>query len=430
MQTAQKPDIVLKRAIAASIVGNTLEWYDFFLYATAAALVFGDVFFPVGTDPLMNTLASFAGYAVGFAARPLGGLIFGHVGDRVGRKASLFWTLAIMGISTFLIGLLPSYARIGIAAPAALVVLRILQGIAAGGEWGGGVLLITENASRKRAGFFGALSQTGVGLGFVLSSFAFYLARQLSPEDFMNWGWRLPFLVSIAIFAVGIYIRLRVNETSDFAHAETVQGVDHAPLATVLREHPKELLVGIGARLAETCGSHLFVTFALAFGKVVGVPVDILVLGVTLGMLVDSLMMPVFGWLSDLFGRRRVYAGGAVAMALFAYPFFLLLSSGSTPLVLLAFVLGNGLCHAAMIGVQPAMFSELFPARVRYSGLAMAHEVSSLVVGLSPVIATALYAHYRDPVPVAGFLVGVCAISLLALAILPMRPRADRDCSA
>lgn len=419
MQTAPSEPVrkrALTRAIAASVVGNTLEWYDFFLYATAAALVFGDLFFPVGTDPLINTLVSFAGYAVGFAARPLGGLVFGHVGDRYGRKASLFWTLAIMGLATFLIGLLPTYAQIGLWAPAALVALRVLQGVAAGGEWGGGVLLITENAPAGREGVFGALSQTGVGLGFVLSTFAFYLAGLLPQEDFLSWGWRVPFLVSISIFAVGLFIRFRVSETADFSEARA-EAPKHPPLVEVMRRHPREVIVGIGARLAETCGSHLFVTFALAYGKAVGVAVDTLVLGVTLGMLVDSLMMPVFGALSDRFGRRPIYAFGAVAMAVFAYPFFLMLNSGSNALILLAFVIGNGVCHAAMIGVQPAMFSEMFSARVRYSGLAIAHEVSSLIVGFSPLIATALYAHYRNPVPVALFLVAVCLTSIAALLL-------------
>lgn len=417
----------LNRAIAASIVGNTLEWYDFFLYATAAALVFGDLFFPVGTDPLINTLVSFGGYAVGFAARPLGGLIFGHIGDRYGRKTSLFWTLAIMGLATFMIGLLPTFAQIGLWAPLALIALRVLQGIAAGGEWGGGVLLITENAPRGREGLFGALSQTGVGLGFVLSTFAFYLADLLPHDEFVRWGWRVPFLVSITIFAVGLFIRFRVSETPDFKEAEA-EGPQHAPLLEVIREYPREMVVGIGARLAETCGSHLFITFALAYGKAVGAPVDVLVLGVTIGMLADSLMMPVFGGLSDRFGRRAIYMFGALAMATFAYPFFLMLESGSTNLILLAFIIGNGICHAAMVGVQPAMFSEMFSARVRYSGLAIAHEVSSLVVGLSPLIATALYAHYRSPTPVAIFLAAVCLISTSAL-LLWRSPKTAGDLS-
>lgn len=410
------PHRQLTRAIVASMVGNTLEWYDFFLYGTAAALVFGQLFFPVGQDPLINTLVSFAGYAVGFAARPFGGLVFGHIGDRYGRKASLFWTLTIMGLATFAIGLLPTYAQVGIWAPILLVALRVMQGVAAGGEWGGGVLLITENAPEGRRGMFGALSQSGVGLGFVFSTLAFYLAQRLSPDDFMTWGWRIPFLISITIFAVGLFIRFRMSETSAFEQLGS-EHHEHSPLLEVLRRHPREMLVGIGARLAETCGSHLFITFSLTYGHAVGVPVQTLILSVTLAMLVDSAMMPVFGALSDRIGRRPVYLFGVVAMALFAYPFFAMLGSPSTLIVVLAFVIGNGVCHAAMIGVQPALFSELFSAEVRYSGLAIAHEVSSLVVGFSPLIATALYSHYRSPVPVAVFLVTVCLISGAALAV-------------
>jgi MFS family permease len=414
MQTPGKPPLF--RAVAASVVGNTLEWYDFFLYATASALIFGELFFPVGADPLINTLVSFAGYAVGFAARPLGGLIFGHVGDRYGRKTSLFWTLAIMGMATFLIGVLPTFATIGIWAPILLVTLRIFQGVAAGGEWGGGVLLITENAPKGREGMFGALSQTGVGLGFVLSTLAFFLAGLMPRADFLAWGWRLPFLVSISVFAVGLFIRFRVAESADFKQVAT-EKKHHSPLVDVVRRHPRELLVGIGARLGETCGSHLFVTFALAYGKTVGVAVETLMLGVTLGMLSDSLMMPVFGALSDRFGRRTVYLAGAVAMALFAWPFFHMIDSGSTALVLTAFVVGNGLCHSSMSGVQPAMFSEMFSAEVRYSGLAMAHEVSSLVVGFAPLIATGLYAYYRSPIPVALLLAAICCVSIAALLV-------------
>jgi MFS family permease len=410
----------LRRAVIASVVGNTLEWYDFFLYGTAAALVFGRLFFPAGTDPMVGTLAAFAGYAIGFIARPLGGLVFGHLGDRQGRKVALVWTLSIMGFATFAIGLLPVYATAGIWAPVLLVALRLLQGVAAGGEWGGAVLMTTENAPAGRRGFYGAWSQVGVGGGFILSALVFYLVQQLPEADFLAWGWRIPFLLSVAIFGVGIYIRFSVQESRDFQEAAERTGVPHQPILELFRRHPREMLVGIGARLAEMGGSHLMIVFSLAYGKFVGAPTDVLLLGVALAMAADAGMMLVFGALSDRYGRRRIYLFGIVTMAAFGYPFFLMIASQSTALILLALLVGNGVCHAAMIGVQPALFTELFPTELRYSGLAVAHEVSSVVVGAAPLIATALFAHYQSAVPVAIYLAVLCLLS--AISVLCARP--------
>jgi len=408
----------LRRAIIASLAGNMLEWYDFFLFGTAAALVFNKLFFPAA-DPTASLLAAFSVYAVGFAARPIGGLIFGHVGDRHGRKVSLVWTLSIMGVATFAIGLLPSFEQAGMLAPALLVALRLLQGIAAGGEWGGGVLMITENAPAHRRGFLGAWSQVGVGLGFVLASFAFYLARQLPEADFFAWGWRLPFLASILIFLVGVFIRLRISETA--RHLDGEQPSHAAPILRLLRDYPRAILSGVGIRLAENGGSHLLITFSLAYGVTVGAPADAMLVGVMLGMIADSVMMPVYGALSDRLGRRAVYMGGIIALGLFGYPFLRLLESGSPALIIAAFVIGNGLCHAAMIGVQPALFSEMFEGEVRYSGLAFVHEVSSVIVGFGPLIATALFAHYHSAVPIALYLGLLCLLSAVALLAGPGR---------
>jgi MFS family permease len=402
----------LRRAILASLAGNMLEWYDFFLFGTAAALVFNRLFFPAA-DPTAALLAAFSVYAVGFAARPIGGLIFGHVGDRHGRKVSLVWTLSIMGVATFAIGLLPSYEQAGMLAPALLVALRLLQGIAAGGEWGGGVLMITENAPADRRGFLGAWSQVGVGLGFVLASLAFFLARRMPEADFLAWGWRLPFLASILIFLVGVFIRLRISETA--RHLEEGRGSHAAPILRLLRRYPRAILTGVGIRLAENGGSHLLITFSLAYGVTVGAPADALLVGVMLGMIADSAMMPVFGALSDRIGRRAVYLAGVIGLALFGYPFLRMLDSGAPAMIVAAFVIGNGLCHAAMIGVQPALFSEMFDGEVRYSGLAFVHEVSSVIVGFAPLIATALYASSKSPVPVAAYLAILCLLSAVAL---------------
>ncbi|WP_426179571.1 MFS transporter [Rhizorhabdus sp. FW153] len=403
-----------RRAVIGSLAGNALEWYDFFLFSAAAALVFNRLFFPTA-DKTAASLAALSVYAVGFIGRPVGGLIFGHVGDRYGRKAALIWTLSIMGVATFAMGLLPTYDRIGWWAPALLVLLRLAQGVAAGGEWGGGVLMITENAPSHRRGFFGAWSQAGVGLGFVISSLAFYLVRQLPEGDFYSWGWRLPFVGSIAILAAGIFIRKRVAETApqspDAAHRAM-------PLVTLLRRYPRALLLGIGARLGENGGSQLLITFSLVYGASVGASTDLLLIGVMIGMVSNSAMMPLFGLLSDRVGRRPVYMAGLAAMAAFAYPFLLMLGSGSPPLILAAFVVGNGLCHAAMIGVQPALYSEMFEGEVRYSGLAFVHEVAAVVVGMVPLVSAALFARYGSPVPIALYLAGLCLISFVSVAMI------------
>lgn len=406
----------MKRIVAASLTGNALEWYDFFLYTTAAALVLNTVFFPAGVDPLLGTLAAFAGHAVGFAARPLGGLIFGHVGDRVGRKTALIITLSMMGGATFCMGLLPTYAAIGVTAPVLLVVLRIIQGVAAGGEWGGGVLLISENAPDHRRGFFSSFSQTGVSAGFVISSLVLLLAQQVSGEGFQSWGWRIPFLASVVIFGLGIYIRMRLRETSAFQQAHHEGERVSMPLKEVLRNQPREVLVAMGLRVAENGGSYIFLAFSLAYGEHIGIPSNILLWGVLISMTVDCVTMVLFGRLSDHVGRRPVYLLGSAGLVAFAIPFFLLINTQLTALVWLAMIIGNGLCHAAMIGTQPAFFSELFTTDVRYSGLALGHEIAAVFAGgLSPLIATALLATYNSFLPVALFLMGLAAITVITL---------------
>lgn len=397
------------------MAGNALEWYDFFLYSTAAALVFSRLFFPATTDPLTGTLAAFAGFAVGFAARPFGGLIFGHVGDRFGRKPALVLTLCIMGGSTFLIGLLPTYEHIGIWAPILLVLLRVLQGIAAGGEWGGGVLIISENAPALRRGFYSAWSQVGVAAGFVLSAGAFYLAQLLPDDQFMSWGWRVPFIVSIVIFGLGIYIRANLPDSAEFEARKQQAQREHLPIVMVLKRHPREILLAMGLRVAENGGSYIFLAFALAYGKFTGVAQDVMLLGVMLSMTLGLGSMVLFGHLSDRFGRRPIFMFGAIGMTLAAFPFFWLIDTGSTAMIMLAFVLANTLCHAAMVGVMPAFFSELFSTEVRYTGIAFGHEIASVFAGgMSPLIATALLATFGASWPIACYLMLLGAISVIA----------------
>lgn len=406
----------MRRIVWASVTGNALEWYDFFLYSTAAALIFGDLFFPKGTDPLVGTIAALAGFAVGFLARPFGGVIFGHIGDKYGRKNALVWTLSIMGGATFLIGLLPTYAQIGLWAPALLLVLRILQGVAAGGEWGGGVLMISESAPAEKRGFYASLSQIGVGGGFVLSAAVFYVVQLLPEEDFHSWGWRIPFLISIVIFGLGVYIRHSLPESQDFQKAEASGKTAHLPVLEVLRKHPREVLMAMGLRVAENGGSYIMLAFALVYGKFLGVPNGIMLAGVTVSMCVELVAMLFWGRLSDRVGRKPVYMVGAVGMVVIAFPFFWLLETREPAWIWLAFMIGNAICHGAMIGTQPSLMGELFSTEVRYSGMALGHEVASVFAGgLSPMIATALLAHYQASWPISLMMIGLGLITVISL---------------
>ncbi|MEV7607243.1 MFS transporter [Paenarthrobacter sp. NPDC089322] len=404
------------RFVVASLVGNALEWYDFFLYATASAVVFGRLFFPADTDPLVGTMAAFAGFAVGFAARPLGGLIFGHIGDRLGRKRSLVLTLSIMGISTALMGLLPTYAQVGLLAPALLIILRVLQGIAAGGEWGGGVLLISENSNSSRRGMLSAFSQGGISLGFVLSSLAFFLVQLMPEPDFLAWGWRVPFLVSILLLGVGAYIRFKLPESKEFTEVRESKPQHRLAAIEALRAHPREILIAMGLRVAENGGSYIFLSFSIVYGVHVGVDKGLLLLAVAVSMLASFGTYIFFGYLSDLIGRRLVYALGAVGMGLMAFPFFAMIDANTPAIVILGFLIANGICHGAMIGTQPAFFHEMFSAEVRYSGMAIAHEVAAVFAGgFAPLIATALLLNFNSSAPVSIYVIGMVLITLIAV---------------
>lgn len=420
--TPQSP-ATLRKIVFASVLGNALEWYDFFLYGTAAALVFAPLFFPANTDPILGTLGAFAGFAVGFVARPLGGIVFGHIGDKFGRKKALIITLMMMGAATFIIGLLPTYQDVGFLAAISLVILRIVQGIASGGEWGGGVLMLSENAPAERKGFYAAWSQLGVSGGFVLSAAAFYLVQMLPNDDFMSWGWRIPFLASILIFGVGVYIRRSLPESQEFQkNVAEKEAAKHLPAMQVLREHPKEVLQAMGLRVAENGGAYIFLAFSMAYAKFTGLSTQVVLSGVMLAMIVEAFSILFWGWLSDVIGRRTVYAIGSISLMLFAFPFFWLMDTHSTSLVYLALFLGLPFSHGAMIGTQPVLMGDLFPTHVRYTGLAMGHEIASIFAGgFAPLAATALFAVYKDSWPVATMLVVFGAITTVTL--LCMRPQ-------
>ena len=410
----------LRKLVIASVLGNALEWYDFFLYGTAAALVFGPLFFPVGGDPMQGTLLAFSGFAVGFLARPLGGIVFGHIGDRYSRKMTLIMTLTLMGATTFIIGLLPVYAQIGIWAPVSLITLRFLQGVASGGEWGGGVLMLSENAPSSRRGYFTAWSQMGVSGGFVLSAFAFYLVQKLPEEDLMSWGWRVPFLLSILIFLVGVYIRKNIRESKAFSQAKPETKHEKIPLMVLIREHPKSLLQAIALRLPENGASFIFFTFSVVYAKHIGISTGEIISAVTLAMLVEFFSILFWGALSDRIGLKPVYYIGVIGLLVMAFPFFWLLSTGDYGWIMLAMFLGLPFCHGAMIGTQPCIMSDLFPVRVRYSGLALGHEVGSIFSGgLGPMLAVALLMHFDASWPVSLLLMGYALLAWIALRSLP-----------
>ncbi|AEN65204.1 major facilitator superfamily MFS_1 [Enterobacter soli] len=410
----------MRKLVIASVLGNALEWYDFFLYGTAAALVFGPLFFPVSGDPLQGTLLAFSGFAVGFLARPLGGIVFGHLGDRYSRKMTLIMTLTLMGATTFVIGLLPVYSQVGIWAPLTLIILRFLQGVASGGEWGGGVLMLSENAPASRRGFYTAWSQMGVSGGFVLSAFAFWLVQKLPESDFMSWGWRVPFLLSIVIFLVGVYIRKNIRESKAFTQAKPQEKHEKIPLLVLVREHPKALLQAIALRLPENGASYIFFTFSVVYAKHIGISTGDIISAVTLAMLVEFFSILFWGALSDRIGLKPVYYIGVIGLLVMAFPFFWLLSTGSYGAIMLAMFLGLPFCHGAMIGTQPCIMSDLFPVRVRYSGLALGHEVGSIFSGgLGPMLAVALLIEFDAAWPVSILLVVYALLAWVALRSLP-----------
>ena len=417
----------IRPVILASFVGTTIEWYDFFLYGTAAALVFNKLFFPT-LDPLAGTLSAYGTFAVGFLARPLGGAVFGHYGDRVGRNSMLVWSLMIMGVATALIGVLPTYATIGVWAPVLLVVVRFAQGIGVGGEWGGAVLMAVEHSGGRSRGLHGSWPQMGVPAGLLLSTGIFALFSSRLPEaEFLSWGWRVPFLLSTLLIGIGMFVRLRLLETPSFTQEIARQGPARAPLLEVFRLHPREVLVGMGMRFAQNVLFYIFTVFVLSYGeKTLGYSKATMLAGVATGAAVGMLSIPLFAALSDRWGRRPVYLTGAVLSLLYAFPFFWLLGQGPG-FVALAIVLGLNVGQDMMYGPQAAYFAELFSTRVRYSGASLIYQLTSVFSGgLAPFIATLLLARYGVNA-VAGYMAASCALTVVATLAAPETHRVDLD---
>src|SRR5438552_3601014 len=359
---------MLRRVAAATAIGTAVEWYDFFIYGTAAALVFNKLFFPQ-FEPLAGTLVALATYAVGFFARPLGGIVFGHIGDKVGRKGALVATLLIVGIGTFAVGLMPTYEQIGIWAPIGLVIIRLLQGFGVGGEQGNAILIMCEHAPPERRGFYGSWVQIGAPAGFLLPSglFAILTATQ-SEETFLAWGWRVPFLLSIVLVGVGLYIRLKLSESPLFVKMRKQHAEDSRPVVDVVRDHIREILLGAGAKIAESALFTIYAVVVVAYAVNHGIPKSLIADGILIAVAIELFTLPFFGALSDRVGRRAVYLGGALLQLVMAFPFFMLVNTGQKEFIWLAMVVVLSVGHAAMYGPQAAFFSELFPARLRASG--------------------------------------------------------------
>jgi metabolite-proton symporter len=404
----------------ASMLGTTIEWYDFFIYGTAAALIFNKLFFPA-FDPLTGTLASFATYTVGFLARPLGGIVFGHFGDKIGRKSMLLITLLMMGIPTIIIGLIPTYEQIGYWGAVILVVMRIIQGLAVGGEWGGAVLMAVEHAPKGKKGFFGSLPQTGVAPGLILSSLAMAAVARLPEADMLGWAWRIPFVASVALLIVGWFIRIKVAESPDFENMKKRGQEVKLPVVYVIRHHWKSLLKVCGARLAEVTWFYTVATFALSYGTLqLGLTKSLMLNAIIVGALVALFFMPMTGILGDRFGHRRIFALGAIGICLFGFVFFKLLASGTEAYIYLAMVIAIGVIYSLLYGPEGNLFSVQFPPHVRYSGISLAVQVSGAIGGgLAPLVATwLLKANHGNPLMLATYLTCLGLIAVVSVSLM------------
>lgn len=421
------------RAVAASTVGTAIEWYDFFVYGVAAAVVLNRLFFPEA-DRAAGTLASFAVFGVGFLFRPVGGLFFANLGDRIGRRPVLIMTLLLMGVSTTLIGLLPTYGEIGLWAPALLVVLRALQGMGAGAELGGAALMASEHAPERR-GFYASFPAAGLSVGILLSLLAFTAVSALPEDDFLAWGWRVPFLASILVLGVGLFIRARVSETPDFVEVKEAGNEARVPVVAVVRDSSKNLFLAMGATFASHGYGFVVQVFLLSYVTTqLGLPRSTALTAAVIANAVGILSLPAFGALSDRVGRRAVIMGGATFGLLFAFPLFWMLDTGDTLLVWLAFTLGIAVCVNSMFAPQGAYFTELFDPRVRYSGFVAAREMSAvLVAGPAPLVAAALLAWTGgEPWSISAYLALLSLITLVAAYLAPetLRKEATRRESA
>lgn len=406
-----------KKVLIASLTGSSIEWFDYFLYGTAAALVFNKIFFPM-VDPVIGLILSYLSFSLTFFIRPIGGVLFAHIGDRIGRKKTLVLTLSLMGGATVTIGLLPTYDMIGMWAPALLILMRIIQGMGIGGEWGGALLLAYEYAPEKRKGFFGSIPQAGVTIGMLMATFIVSLMTLFSEDDFLSWGWRIPFLLSSILVLIGLWIRKDIDETPDFQKVKQSGQVAKAPLRDTLKHHWREVLIAAGLKVVETAPFYIFSTFVVSYATTTLTYQKSQALeAVTLGALVATIMIPLMGLLSDKIGRQRMYAVSVFVLGLFIVPWFMLLNTGTTWGIVLATVIAFGVLWAPVTAVLGTLCSEIFSANVRYTGITLGYQLGgALAGGTAPLIATGLLAKYDgDWVPVAWYLAVTVVISLIAI---------------
>ena len=423
---AAKAPSSVRKVIVASLIGTSLEWYDFFIYGTAAALVFNKIFFPT-FEPLVGTLLAFTTYAVGFIARPLGGLVFGHYGDRLGRKNVLVVTLLLMGIATFLIGLLPTYETIGVWAPILLVALRFLQGLGLGGEWGGAVLMTLESGDPNRRGLNASWPQVGVPLGLLLANGVLSLMGALTDEPaFLSWGWRVPFLLSGLLVVVGLWIRMTIAESPLFREVEESDTKAGAPILEVLRRYPKQVLLAVGARVGVDVAFYTFVLFITTYvATYLKLPRNYALNAVLIAAAVQVVLIPFFGNLSDRIARRPVYLAGAIGAAVWVFVFFALLDTGQFWLIVLATVVAL-ILHAAMYGPQAAFISEMFPTKVRYTGASMGYQLAGIIGGaLAPIISVALLDRFDTSIAVSVYAVVMLLVTIICVLLAPETSKID-----
>lgn len=407
----------MRRILVASLVGSSIEWFDYFLYGTVAALVFNQLFF-VNEDPTIGLLLSYASFALAFFIRPFGGVIFSHIGDRIGRKKTLVLTLSLMGVATFGMGLLPTYQAVGIWAPILLITLRLVQGLGIGGEWGGALLLAVEYAPAEKRGLFGAIPQMGVTIGMLLGTVALSIMTLLPENAFMTWGWRIPFIFSALLVFFGLWIRKGIDETPSFKKVKESGEVPKLPIVETLKNYWREVLIAVGAKVVETAPFYIFSTFVVSYATAnLGFSRTATLTAVMIATIITTILIPIMGNLSDKIGRKKLFIGGTIGMALFAFPYFWLLQQKSVLLLIVATVIGLGVIWAPITAVLGTMFSEIFDAKIRYTGITLGYQIgAALAGGTAPLVATALLNRFNNSyVPVALYIIFASVLSLAAI---------------